>query len=61
MAEFGTLHMEFVHLTYLTGNPVYYQKVCVFKKRIMHIIFVYASTLSTTLRVLLIMSGNAYS
>lgn len=27
LAEFGTLHMEFVHLTYLTGNPVYYQKV----------------------------------
>uniref|UniRef100_A0AAQ5YFM0 alpha-1,2-Mannosidase n=1 Tax=Amphiprion ocellaris TaxID=80972 RepID=A0AAQ5YFM0_AMPOC len=22
LAEFGTLHMEFVHLTYLTGNPV---------------------------------------
>lgn len=20
--------MEFVHLTYLTGNPAYYQKVC---------------------------------
>lgn len=28
LAEFGTLHMEFVHLTYLTGNPAYYQKVC---------------------------------
>lgn len=27
LAEFGTLHMEFVHLTYLTGNPAYYQKV----------------------------------
>lgn len=27
LAEFGTLHMEFVHLSYLTGDPVYYNKV----------------------------------
>uniref|UniRef100_A0AAY4DRT7 alpha-1,2-Mannosidase n=1 Tax=Denticeps clupeoides TaxID=299321 RepID=A0AAY4DRT7_9TELE len=27
LAEFGTLHMEFVHLTYLSGNPAYYEKV----------------------------------
>lgn len=27
LAEFGTLHMEFVHLTYLSGNPNFYQKV----------------------------------
>lgn len=27
LSEFGTLHMEFVHLSYLTGNPVYYEKV----------------------------------
>lgn len=27
LAEFGTLHMEFVHLSYLTGDPVYYKKV----------------------------------
>ncbi|MEQ2287143.1 Mannosyl-oligosaccharide 1,2-alpha-mannosidase IB [Ameca splendens] len=32
LAEFGTLHMEFVHLTYLTGNPVYYQKVMHIRK-----------------------------
>ncbi|XP_053089958.1 mannosyl-oligosaccharide 1,2-alpha-mannosidase IB isoform X1 [Pangasianodon hypophthalmus] len=37
LAEFGTLHMEFVHLTYLTGNPTYYQKVCMFKVCIMRI------------------------
>lgn len=27
LSEFGTLHMEFVHLSYLTGNPDYYDKV----------------------------------
>uniref|UniRef100_A0A4W6FXA0 alpha-1,2-Mannosidase n=1 Tax=Lates calcarifer TaxID=8187 RepID=A0A4W6FXA0_LATCA len=32
LAEFGTLHMEFVHLTYLTGNPAYYQKVMHIRK-----------------------------
>ncbi|KAK3543414.1 hypothetical protein QTP70_020434 [Hemibagrus guttatus] len=32
LAEFGTLHMEFVHLTYLTGNPTYYQKVMHIRK-----------------------------
>ncbi|KAJ8247191.1 hypothetical protein GJAV_G00259790 [Gymnothorax javanicus] len=32
LSEFGTLHMEFVHLTYLTGNPAYYQKVMHIRK-----------------------------
>lgn len=32
LAEFGTLHLEFVHLTYLTGNPVYYNKVTHIRK-----------------------------
>ncbi|XP_007169378.1 mannosyl-oligosaccharide 1,2-alpha-mannosidase IB isoform X1 [Balaenoptera acutorostrata] len=32
LAEFGTLHMEFVHLSYLTGNPVYYKKVMHIRK-----------------------------
>ncbi|NP_001089924.1 uncharacterized protein LOC734993 isoform X1 [Xenopus laevis] len=32
LAEFGTLHLEFVHLTYLTGNPVYYDKVMHIRK-----------------------------
>ncbi|CAJ0946867.1 unnamed protein product, partial [Ranitomeya imitator] len=32
LAEFGTLHLEFVHLTYLTGNPVYYNKVMHIRK-----------------------------
>ena len=27
LAEFGTLHLEFQYLTYITGNPVYMQKV----------------------------------
>lgn len=27
LAEFGTLHMEFVHLSYLTGDLTYYKKV----------------------------------
>jgi hypothetical protein len=27
LAEFGTLHMEFVHLSYLTGDLTYYNKV----------------------------------
>ncbi|KAH0518396.1 Mannosyl-oligosaccharide 1,2-alpha-mannosidase IB [Microtus ochrogaster] len=26
LAEFGTLHMEFVHLSYLTGDLIYYKK-----------------------------------
>ncbi|OBS70251.1 hypothetical protein A6R68_01208, partial [Neotoma lepida] len=26
LAEFGTLHMEFVHLSYLTGDLTYYKK-----------------------------------
>lgn len=34
LAEFGTLHMEFVHLTYLTGNPAYYQKVGLLKQTV---------------------------
>uniref|UniRef100_A0A2D4M3S0 alpha-1,2-Mannosidase n=6 Tax=Micrurus TaxID=8634 RepID=A0A2D4M3S0_9SAUR len=32
LSEFGTLHMEFVHLSYLTGNPVYYEKVMHIRK-----------------------------
>uniref|UniRef100_A0AAR2JAR8 alpha-1,2-Mannosidase n=1 Tax=Pygocentrus nattereri TaxID=42514 RepID=A0AAR2JAR8_PYGNA len=36
LAEFGTLHMEFVHLTYLTGNPAYYQKVMHIRKLLLH-------------------------
>ncbi|KAM9319527.1 mannosyl-oligosaccharide 1,2-alpha-mannosidase IB [Gastrophryne carolinensis] len=32
LSEFGTLHLEFVHLTYLTGNPVYYDKVMHIRK-----------------------------
>ncbi|XP_045442946.1 mannosyl-oligosaccharide 1,2-alpha-mannosidase IB isoform X3 [Pipistrellus kuhlii] len=32
LAEFGTLHMEFVHLSYLTGDPVYYKKVMHIRK-----------------------------
>ncbi|MFT7818278.1 mannosyl-oligosaccharide 1,2-alpha-mannosidase IB [Arapaima gigas] len=32
LAEFGTLHMEFIHLTYLRGNPAYYQKVMHIRK-----------------------------
>uniref|UniRef100_A0A3B3QW31 alpha-1,2-Mannosidase n=1 Tax=Paramormyrops kingsleyae TaxID=1676925 RepID=A0A3B3QW31_9TELE len=32
LAEFGTLHMEFVHLTYLSGNPNFYQKVMHIRK-----------------------------
>ncbi|XP_025917305.1 mannosyl-oligosaccharide 1,2-alpha-mannosidase IB isoform X2 [Apteryx mantelli] len=32
LAEFGTLHMEFVHLSYLTGDPVYYNKVMHIRK-----------------------------
>ena len=27
LAEFGTLHLEFVHLTELSGNPIYTEKV----------------------------------
>uniref|UniRef100_A0A8C5Y1G1 alpha-1,2-Mannosidase n=1 Tax=Microcebus murinus TaxID=30608 RepID=A0A8C5Y1G1_MICMU len=32
LAEFGTLHMEFVHLSYLTGDLVYYKKVMHIRK-----------------------------
>ncbi|XP_053561738.1 mannosyl-oligosaccharide 1,2-alpha-mannosidase IB [Bombina bombina] len=32
LAEFGTLHLEFVHLSYLTGNPVYLNKVMHIRK-----------------------------
>ncbi|XP_078512465.1 mannosyl-oligosaccharide 1,2-alpha-mannosidase IB [Lissotriton helveticus] len=32
LAEFGTLHMEFVHLSYLSGDPVYYNKVMHIRK-----------------------------
>ncbi|XP_024908096.1 mannosyl-oligosaccharide 1,2-alpha-mannosidase IB isoform X3 [Pteropus alecto] len=32
LAEFGTLHMEFVHLSYLTGDPIYYKKVMHIRK-----------------------------
>lgn len=27
LAEFGTLHLEFVHLSHLSGNPVFAEKV----------------------------------
>lgn len=27
LAEFGTLHLEFMHLSYLSGNPVFAEKV----------------------------------
>jgi len=27
LAEFGTLHLEFAYLSYITGNPVYLEKV----------------------------------
>ncbi|XP_052035600.1 mannosyl-oligosaccharide 1,2-alpha-mannosidase IB isoform X2 [Apodemus sylvaticus] len=32
LAEFGTLHMEFVHLSYLTGDLTYYNKVMHIRK-----------------------------
>ncbi|XP_060248961.1 mannosyl-oligosaccharide 1,2-alpha-mannosidase IB isoform X2 [Meriones unguiculatus] len=32
LAEFGTLHMEFVHLSYLTGDLTYYRKVMHIRK-----------------------------
>lgn len=32
MAEFGTLHLEFVHLSHLSGNPVFAEKVRLFLK-----------------------------
>ncbi|XP_078188986.1 mannosyl-oligosaccharide 1,2-alpha-mannosidase IB isoform X2 [Callithrix jacchus] len=32
LAEFGTLHMEFVHLSYLTGDLIYYKKVMHIRK-----------------------------
>jgi len=27
LAEFGTLHLEFMHLSYLSGNPIFADKV----------------------------------
>nr|XP_010963789.1 PREDICTED: mannosyl-oligosaccharide 1,2-alpha-mannosidase IA [Camelus bactrianus]XP_015095959.1 mannosyl-oligosaccharide 1,2-alpha-mannosidase IA [Vicugna pacos] len=27
LAEFGTLHLEFIHLSYLSGNPIFAEKV----------------------------------
>ncbi len=27
LSEFGSLHLEFQYLTYLTGNPIYLEKV----------------------------------
>ncbi|XP_041096506.1 mannosyl-oligosaccharide 1,2-alpha-mannosidase IA-like, partial [Polyodon spathula] len=32
LAEFGTLHLEFVHLTEVTGNPTYSEKVMNIRK-----------------------------
>ncbi|XP_072901528.1 mannosyl-oligosaccharide 1,2-alpha-mannosidase IB isoform X2 [Hemitrygon akajei] len=32
LSEFGTLHLEFVHLSYLTGDPIYYKKVLHIRK-----------------------------
>ncbi|KAL4674811.1 hypothetical protein H8959_018745, partial [Pygathrix nigripes] len=32
LAEFGTLHMEFMHLSYLTGDLIYYKKVMHIRK-----------------------------
>ncbi|XP_063480754.1 mannosyl-oligosaccharide 1,2-alpha-mannosidase IB isoform X2 [Symphalangus syndactylus] len=32
LAEFGTLHMEFIHLSYLTGDLTYYKKVMHIRK-----------------------------
>ncbi|KAM6967362.1 mannosyl-oligosaccharide 1,2-alpha-mannosidase IA [Aplochiton taeniatus] len=32
LAEFGTLHLEFIHLTELSGNPVYTEKVMNIRK-----------------------------
>ncbi|XP_061072064.1 mannosyl-oligosaccharide 1,2-alpha-mannosidase IA [Conger conger] len=32
LAEFGTLHLEFVHLTELSGNPIYTEKVMNIRK-----------------------------
>ncbi|XP_071662699.1 mannosyl-oligosaccharide 1,2-alpha-mannosidase IA isoform X2 [Patagioenas fasciata] len=32
LAEFGTLHLEFVHLTHLSGNPVFAEKVMNIRK-----------------------------
>ena len=29
LSEFGSLHLEFQYLTYLTGNPIYLEKVSV--------------------------------
>ncbi|MBN3288729.1 MA1A2 mannosidase, partial [Polyodon spathula] len=34
LSEFGTLHMEFVHMSYLTGNPAYYNKVMHIRKQL---------------------------
>ncbi|XP_060609238.2 mannosyl-oligosaccharide 1,2-alpha-mannosidase IA [Anolis sagrei] len=32
LAEFGTLHLEFIHLSYLSGNPVFAEKVMNIRK-----------------------------
>ncbi|XP_034030006.1 mannosyl-oligosaccharide 1,2-alpha-mannosidase IA isoform X2 [Thalassophryne amazonica] len=32
LAEFGTLHLEFIHLTELSGNPIYTEKVMNIRK-----------------------------
>ncbi|XP_054843710.1 mannosyl-oligosaccharide 1,2-alpha-mannosidase IA [Eublepharis macularius] len=32
LAEFGTLHLEFMHLSYLSGNPVFAEKVMNIRK-----------------------------
>ena len=32
MAEFGTLHLEFIHLSYLSGNPFFAEKVMNIRK-----------------------------
>ncbi|XP_067896844.1 mannosyl-oligosaccharide 1,2-alpha-mannosidase IB [Heterodontus francisci] len=32
LSEFGTLHLEFVHLSFLTGDPIYYKKVLHIRK-----------------------------
>ncbi|GAA6085179.1 mannosyl-oligosaccharide 1,2-alpha-mannosidase IC isoform X2 [Tachysurus ichikawai] len=32
LAEFGTLHLEFMHLTELSGNPIFTEKVMNIRK-----------------------------
>ena len=38
LAEFGTLHLEFAYLTYITGNPVYLEKVKAVAACVLHIL-----------------------